>query len=127
MCDDHSLPTVADGSAVRLRYFDHQGELRTAVILSTVPITEIRERAKEIKAAMDAYASALGGIVLDVSVDLEDRDQIVDMGLDGARPVRGAGFLQLATSHGRGVDLIIADQDDTWNPTSLSELGSVYG
>lgn len=126
--------TVASGSALRLRYFDHAGVMRTAVILSTVPADEVRARAGEIRRGVEAYTHALGGIVVDVSVDLEDRDELVDIDLSGRQPVRGAGFLRLATAGGSrvlgsGVDLIISDQDETWAPTDLAELeaGSTYG
>lgn len=126
--------TVAAGSAVRLRYFDHAGAMRTAVILSTVPADEVRQRAAEIRRSIEAYTHALGGIVVDVQVDLEDRDELVDLDLEGRQPVRGAGFLRLATASGSrvpgtGVDLIISDQDETWAPTDLAalEAGSTYG
>jgi hypothetical protein len=128
--------TVAAGSAVRMRYFDHEGTPRIAVILSTVPTTEVRERAEEIRTAVEAYASALGGIVIDISVDLEDREPIVQMGVQDCPPIRGAGFLQLATVHGKSVsgrtttsvDLILSEDDSTWEPTNLAELtGSTYG
>jgi len=129
--------SVAAGSAVRVKYFDHAGVLRIAVILSTVPVSEVRDQAAEVRKGIEAYVTALGGIVLDISVDLEDRDPVVDIGTPAGAcpPIRGAGFLQLATVHGRSVDgrkttsldLVLAEQDDSFLPTNIGEVGSIYG
>ena len=133
---EYEPQSVASGSAVRVRYFDRDGALRTAVILSTVPVSEVKELAQDTKLAVEAYVTVLGGAVLDVSVDLEDRDQIVAVeALPGELPpVRGAGFLQLATVHGKSVsgqattqvDLVITEADDgnVFQPTNI---GSIYG
>lgn len=127
--------SVAAGSALRIRYFDREGTFRTAVLLSTEPIEQVREEANEIRQAMHNFIEARGGIVLDIAADIEDREQIMPIGSTLRPTVRGAGFLQLATIHGRtvsgretvGIDLILSDQDDLWQPTDLGELGSTYG
>ena len=84
-----------------------------------------------------AYCTVLGVAALDISIDLEDRDLIVGVSADVGEcpPIRGAGFLQLATVHGKSVregkirtmvDLVITDQD---NGAILlpTDLGSIYG
>jgi len=126
---------VANGSALRIRYFDCEGRPQTTVMLSTQSVETTRENARHIERSLHAFYDSLGAVVIDITIDLEEREQLLDMKdvpMQGAPPIRGAGFLQLATVAGRNVsgqqrvqvDLLIRDQDDLWQPTNLSELAS---
>jgi hypothetical protein len=116
---------VSNGCSLRLRYFDHNGIARVATILTTVPGDEIQSDSAAFKKALEAYASELGGCLLDVELEIEEATPIQDLGASTAALATGPR-LRLATHHGRRVcpvDQIMFEQGIDWHEAPMELVG----